>query len=370
MERETGHNAQASTQFLAEAQVDGAIARFRNKNRNRPNTTRDLNILAIYRGTYLNKFDLARQYGLTRERVRQVLRRTSVGIWRQASDELREKYPRDSVDLTRDSKENNRKKASTNLATRIQSMEAEDLPLKTILMQLNITHTQFRGIKRAVNAAEKSRKHEISQAKKGKQTELLNTIRQSQDRVEVKKALDSLSQSALFRLAHLETSPIVPLSTFFDLKPTRNGAKSIYFILRAQDFPVRRVRQNRPKQRICYYFSVDRFRQAALDALEEEDALELVTSKVTQVCGPSAQLPATTEFSRPTSYIRVFSNEFKRRIAPVRLKKMGLTHRDILTGCPVPVFGYQKGFGSYITKTADITKLQQFLNTRLQELGL
>lgn len=348
MERQQNlHEPEITNNFLVQAKEEGAISRYKNR-RTMPSIAFNLNVTAIYFGTYLDQSDIARMAGVSRQAVNQIIKRTISGIWSESSWSLKERF------------------GQIPPATKNPSISRERMP-EILKERFAESKNTSKKISATLKKYQTSKKAQFRQNKRDTWDRIKRIIETSDDEAQVQKSLDILDYNHAQALSRDEKY----FSTFtqaFGHRPI-NFSSSIYDQLRFAGIPVLR-RKNQVLRETnslaTSYHIPNRFIERVIEYLKTTPLEKAITSKVIQIAGSQeVPKPTTNDFLKTTNYKYVFGG--KLRINTMRLAKLKIDREKLFSDCPIPVF-YYKNHG-YFVNSQNYEGLQKFLKIRLEKLG-
>lgn len=328
---------------------------------------RRLEIVSRYASEYTESADkVAKKFGRTsRERVRQIFKKTFDDFWKSAPDELKQKYPFESLDTD---KQNS---IHYGLRGEVVAMLESGEDVKAFKKRLGVdTVSYVRKTLRRFGVEVLHARQTIPErfaglknpdATRQQTQELLDEVKHNEQRRVLLKAGWIINLSQVARRA--------------SLYPNATDILSIYNKLRAEELPVRRlahkIKGKDGRETLRYYNFI-----AAKDLARATDILStasefarLKQNPVVQVSGPDGKIPNTNDLRFSKNYGHVGNLIFE--ISGKRLSgNSKIKLADIIKNLPGPTYKMLRGNGGFYYPVSQKEEFREYLTLRLREFGL
>lgn len=323
--------------------------------------TLGINLLGIYyafpKSTYV---EIGQAYGITSERVRQVIEKSTLQIWEFSSMEFKNKYPlRDLIDKGR------AKKLRGDTAKAL-TLNLEGKNLLEIKKELGLTRT------RTYQIIDNLEKRGVSIGKfEKKKDKILDTINNSTDDEEIQLLLNKIDRSMYTQIKKSHPNTLVTVKNLVQslgFHPSNGHVNDFAASLKRSDIPIGEVNiSSHDRKGGTYQFTTYKYSDRASEVLlNNPDFDKYKHNPVTLIYGPvNENVPNIWELrnsGRYTSIKKVLETlgiHFGGRNAPI-IKEHFLTNE-----CPVQVFNFKT---ANFVNTKDEAALTDFFKTRLMKL--
>lgn len=310
--------------------------------KNIENTVLGINIV----GTYFAFPDttlesIGNVYGISRERVRQLVEDTLLDLWNLSSPEVQSKFP---LRKLYEGKTNKLRGANLQAFTMIQ----EGKTAREIYQKLGVDSTKFSQVRSILSKRNVNLEYLSYESER-----LAKEIEGSQSDEETSKLLSKIDRNMHANMTRLGDRPITTLkdlatqSGFFF---SNRDLKIFLEVLKEANFPLGIVNRKVPlgKGKFVeqnYYFIASKDLRRGVSILRESDTLhKFKTSPIRKITGEwSDEVPSTWQLTGSGEYKTVGS--LLRRFG-IHLPRLSIESKRLLMGedCEVEVFAYKGGY--------------------------
>ncbi len=312
---------------------------------------------------------IAGGFDLTRERIRQIVKKGIKEIWGNSPPEIKDRFPFASFNF--------RKPLS--LKSRQRKSQAHG---GQSLVVYNLTQGKSPAeIRKALGGTYHGRYKRKVLRSWGidipRQNNDYSQLAQAQiSAADAQKVLDSIRNISVPDMLR-RTNPLIvsllPVARKADLYPRSQDLPDILGVLQSQGVPSRAVavttHKNGQEVKITYRILPAVFEKRAIGYLANALELEHLRENPVTVLGkPTDQIPNTYELCRSGNY-RHLGPLIKDIRGEAIASRSKVTIPQILEGCPVPVYRVPPRYGN-LYQISQEPGLRQFLELRLKQLGL
>lgn len=285
---------------------------------------------------------------ITRERVRQIIKRGMANLWKMSSPDLQQKFPLDSIPLDKprslaDRVANSLRHANSPMAQVLAGLEVGE-PINQIVQEHGVSSSSLANIRQSV----KKIGIEIPYQNRTREQNywLAQMLAQATDKNLIKSLLTDVKPRFCQVYSQGENRCLIPVTALARESGYhfRNDATGEFVAaLKEADIPIfsyeNKLKRGRNKGTVLrHYYLTTPFREGAGTAFENTKSLDKFKEpKVRQIAGPKAdKFPTTTDFVREKNY----------RTTAKLLKQLGIRiptgyrYKMFIAGpdCPVPLF--------------------------------
>lgn len=326
-------------------------------------------ILSLYTDTQAPLDDIGMPRGLTRERMRQVIKQAVAKLHAAAPAELRERYPLDQFAFGKPKTETTAYRASEtrggNLRIIFQAARAgktaQEIKQDAQLSTWRLAHARQSGKKYGVAIPYQSIVYTEEFRRSLEEFNDPETTPEKRQTI-----LDMIGIDYADSHSNEPDSPLVKLSDL--LKEAnfhivgRGGLINIAQVLRDAGIPVGLIEKKGKKSMHRYGFIAAIDRERALTVLQEEPSLDpLRKNPVELIAGTAVEIPTTYGLQGENfqSLTKVIG-----KVLHGKLIRSGISYRDIIgTDCPVAIFRHGTG---YYARTENAEVLSEYLLARIE----
>src|SRR3989344_3762652 len=373
-ERETSPIfAHANThEFLVEAIEEGAIEKtldmYRDATSLQDRKFRNLNILAIYLGSDASSQEIADIYPEIKDRrtIPNIVRKTLNDIWSLSSEDLRSRYPLESLEAAKPLSIKSRIKMSqarSGLTLKIYELIGEGSSYENIITQTGATPeklTKVRPVLKRWGAEIPHRKTKIER--------LIDVLNSSESDSEIQKVLDLINDRFYKVHLNLETPVVLPvykvarLSGFY-LRQDR--LPEFLDSLRRAQIPLGEWKPRQKDVQVTYYLIAAKHLQRAQEAFRKDPNLtKYLDNPVKLAFGPEGEIPTSADLFHSKKYLRpgyIF------RQLGIKVGVRGKRYADFFNeACPVRIYRHSHSF--YFLQEDEIL-FRNYVTSRAKELG-
>src|SRR3989344_4002453 len=374
-ERETSPIfAHANThEFLVEAIEEGAIEKtldmYRDATSLQDRKFRNLNILAIYLGSDASSQEIADIYPEIKDRrtIPNIVRRTLNDIWSLSSENLRSRYPLESLEAAKPLSIKSRIKMSQSrdgLPAKVYKLLNSGASYEDILSQTGVLVEELSKIRPLL----KDWGAELPY-RKSRSERLIDTLRNAESDVEIQTALNQINDR-LYK-THLTLEVPVVLSVYkvarlsgFYLRQDR--LPEFLDSLRRAQIPLGVWKVKQREKSVTYYMIAAKHLQRAQEAFRKDPNLsKYLDNPVKLAFGPEGEIPTSADLFHSKKYLRpgyIF------RQLGIKVGVRGTRYADFFNeACPVRVYCHSRSF-YFLQEDEDM--FRSYVISRARELNL